>query len=55
MERAVAVDHDLLHLAEQPAVDEELEVLAGRPGQQAVQPLRSGYASLSGMGTTGRS
>jgi hypothetical protein len=55
MEGAVATDHDLLHLGEQSAVDEELEILAGHPGQEALQPRRSGYASLSGMGTTGRS
>lgn len=55
MERAVAVDHDLLDLPEQAALDQELKVLAAHPGQEALQPRPCAYSSFSGAGVTGRS
>jgi hypothetical protein len=55
MQRAVAVDHDLLDLAEQAAFDQELEVLATHPREEALQARPGDYAWFSGVGTTGRS
>lgn len=44
----MAFDHDFLDLAEQATFNQELEVLAGHPGQQALQPRASLYSSPSG-------
>ena len=51
----MAVDHDLLDLAEQAALEEELEVLAAQPRKEAQQSRARGYPWFSGIGATGMS
>src|SRR5450756_1270017 len=48
VEGVVAFDDDLLDLAQQAGLDEIVEVLAGHPGQEALQPSRGGYVWVSG-------
>src|SRR5450759_901029 len=50
VEGAVAFDDDLLDLAQQAGLDEILEVLAGHPGQEALQPSGGGYVGVWGWG-----